>query len=166
MGGLRLKEQVCPTAANINLTKPQLLNKEGGQVACCAATKITAKSTPYHNKTVNYKQHLPPPITFPLLTVMIHPHFSLPQLSPLCQQYQHQYHQHLLSMSTIHQQCPPFQLPVTPPPFTPETIYHNPWRTNKQSCSTQRQNQAMGLFFHSWTPEMQPCSNPLCCILS
>jgi hypothetical protein len=36
--GLRLREKVHPTAANINLTKPQLLNKEGGEVACCAAT--------------------------------------------------------------------------------------------------------------------------------
>ena len=46
MGGLRLKEKVRPTAANINLTKPQLLNTEGGQVAHHAATKIRAKSTP------------------------------------------------------------------------------------------------------------------------
>ena len=46
MGGLRLREKVCPTAANINLTKPQLLNREGGQVACRAATKISAKSMP------------------------------------------------------------------------------------------------------------------------
>ena len=44
MGGLRLGEKVGPTAANINLTKPQLLNKEGGQVVHHAATKITAKS--------------------------------------------------------------------------------------------------------------------------
>jgi hypothetical protein len=43
---LRLREKVCPTAANINLTKPQLLNKEGGKVACCAATNISAKVTP------------------------------------------------------------------------------------------------------------------------
>ena len=46
MGGLRLKKKVRPTAANINLTKPQLLNREGGQVVHRAATKITAKSTP------------------------------------------------------------------------------------------------------------------------
>ena len=46
MGGLRLREKVRPTAANINLTKPQLLNKKGGQVARRAATKIRAKSTP------------------------------------------------------------------------------------------------------------------------
>ena len=62
-------------------------------------------------------------------------------------------------MSTIHQQ---HQLLVTPPLFTPKTIHHNPWRINEQSYSTQRWNQAMGLFFHSWTPEMRPCSNPLC----
>ena len=29
--GLRLKEKVRLTAANMNLTKPQLLNKEGGR---------------------------------------------------------------------------------------------------------------------------------------
>ena len=46
MGGLRLREKVHPTAANINLTKPQLLNQEGSQVVCCAATNISAKSTP------------------------------------------------------------------------------------------------------------------------
>ena len=56
MGGLRLREKVRPTAANINLTKPQLLNREGGQVTRRAATKITAKLTPLHNKTVKYKQ--------------------------------------------------------------------------------------------------------------
>ena len=50
--GLRLREKVRPTAANINLTKPQLLNKEGGKVAHCAATNISAKATPQHNKTV------------------------------------------------------------------------------------------------------------------
>ena len=91
---------------------------------------------------------------------MIHPHFSLPpQLSPSYQWYQHQHHQHLLSMSTIHRQ---HQLPVTPPPFTPDTIHHNPWRTNEQSRSSQRQNKALDLFFHSWTP--RPCSDPLCCM--
>ena len=98
--------------------------------------------------------------------VTIHPHFSRPpQLSPLYQQYQHQHHweyqqyqhQHLPNMSTIHQQHQP---PVTPPPFTPDIICHNPWRTNEQSCSSQRQNQALGLFFHSWT--LRPCSDPLC----
>ena len=95
--------------------------------------------------------------------VMIHPHFSLPpQLSPSYQQYQHQHYWYLPSMSTTHQQQPPFQLPATPPPFTPDTICQNPWRINKQSCSAQRWNQAIGLFFHSWTPEMRPCSNPLC----
>ena len=89
---------------------------------------------------------------------MIHPHFSLPpQLSPTRQQYQHQHHQHLPSMSIIHQQ---HQLPVTPPLFTPDTIHHNPWRTNEQSRSSQRRNKALGLFFHSWTP--RPCSDPLC----
>ena len=46
MGGLRLREKVHPTAANINLTKPQLLNKVGGQVVRRAATKIRAKSMP------------------------------------------------------------------------------------------------------------------------
>ena len=46
MGGLRLREKVRPTAANINLTKPQLLNREGGRVAHRAATNISAKSTP------------------------------------------------------------------------------------------------------------------------
>ena len=46
MGGLRLREKVHPTVANINLTKPQLLNREGGQVAHCAATNISAKSMP------------------------------------------------------------------------------------------------------------------------
>jgi hypothetical protein len=50
--GLRLKEKVCPTAANINLTKPQLLNKKGGKVACHAATNISAKAMPQHNETV------------------------------------------------------------------------------------------------------------------
>jgi hypothetical protein len=53
--GLRLREKVRPTAANINLTKPQLLNKEGGKVARRAATNISAKATPQHNKTVKYK---------------------------------------------------------------------------------------------------------------
>ena len=52
------------------------------------------------------------------------------------------------------------QLPVTPPLLIPDIIYHNPWRTNKQSCSSQRRNQALSLFFHSWTP--RPCSDPLC----
>ena len=90
--------------------------------------------------------------------VTIHPHFSLPpQLSPTLQQYQHQHqHQHLPSMSLIQQH----QLPVTPPPLTPDIIRHNPWRINEQSCHLQRQNQALGLFFHSWTP--RPCSDPLC----
>ena len=46
MGGLKLKEKVRPTAPNINLTKPQLLNREGGRVARRAATNISAKSTP------------------------------------------------------------------------------------------------------------------------
>ena len=46
MGGLRLREKVRPTAANINLTKPQLQNQEGSQVARCAATNISAKSMP------------------------------------------------------------------------------------------------------------------------
>ena len=58
MGGLRLREKVRPTAANINLTKPQLLNKKGGQVAHHAATKISAKAMPLHNKTVKYKQQV------------------------------------------------------------------------------------------------------------
>ena len=52
MRGLRLKEKVRLTAANMNLTKPQLLNKEGGKVARHAATKISAKVTPQHNKIV------------------------------------------------------------------------------------------------------------------
>ena len=52
MRGLRLKEKVCLTAANMNLTKPQLLNKKGGKVAHRAATKISAKVTPQHNKIV------------------------------------------------------------------------------------------------------------------
>ena len=56
MGRLRLREKVRPTAANINLTKPQLLNREGGQVARHAATNISAKATPLQNKTVKYKQ--------------------------------------------------------------------------------------------------------------
>ena len=50
--GLRLKDKVRLTAANINLTKPQLLNKEVGKVARRAATNIRAKATPQHNKTV------------------------------------------------------------------------------------------------------------------
>ena len=58
MGELRLREKVRPTAANINLTKPQLLNREGGQLARRAATNISAKATPLHNKTVKYKQHI------------------------------------------------------------------------------------------------------------
>ena len=97
-------------------------------------------------------------------TVTIHPHFSFPpQPLPTRQQHQHQYHQHLNqyphlpSMSTIQQQRP---LLVTPPPFTPDIIRHNPWRTNEQSRSSQRRNQTQGLFFHSWTP--RPCSDPLC----
>jgi hypothetical protein len=44
--GLRLREKVCPTAANINLAKPELLNKEGVKVACHAATNISAKAMP------------------------------------------------------------------------------------------------------------------------
>ena len=52
MRGLRLKEKVCLTAANMKLTKPQLLNKEGGKVACHAATNISAKVMPQHNKIV------------------------------------------------------------------------------------------------------------------
>ena len=71
-------------------------------------------------------------------------------------QHQHQHHWHLPSMSIIQQH----QLPVTLPLFTPDTIHHNPWRINEQSRSSQRQNQALGLFFHSWTP--RPCSDPLC----
>ena len=104
--------------------------------------------------------------------VTIHPHFSLPPLlPPTRQQHQHlhhrQYqhlhhrqhqHQHLPNMSIIQQH----QLPVTPPPFTPDIIRHNPWRTNEQSRSSQRQNKALGLFFHSWTP--RPRSDPLCCV--
>ena len=50
--GLRLKDKVRLTAANINLTKPQLLNKEVGKVARRAATNISAKATPQHNKAV------------------------------------------------------------------------------------------------------------------
>ena len=50
--GLRLKEKARLTAANINLTKPQLLNKEGGEVARRAASNISAKATPQHNKIV------------------------------------------------------------------------------------------------------------------
>ena len=52
MEGLRLREKFRPTAANINLTKPQLLNKEVGKVVQSAATNISAKVTPQHNKTV------------------------------------------------------------------------------------------------------------------
>ena len=52
MEGLRLRETFRSTAANINLTKPQLLNKEVGKVAQSAATNISAKVTPQHNKTV------------------------------------------------------------------------------------------------------------------
>ena len=59
---------------------------------------------------------------------------------------------------SILQQQPQFL--VTPPPFTPDIICHNPWRINKQSLSSQRRNQALSLFFHSWTP--RPCSDPLC----
>jgi hypothetical protein len=50
--GLRLKDKVRLTAANINLTKPQLLNKEVGKVARRAATNISAKATPQQNKTI------------------------------------------------------------------------------------------------------------------
>ena len=78
--------------------------------------------------------------------VTIHPHFSFPpQLSPTHQQYQRQHHQHLLkqhphlpSMSIIQLQ---HQLPVTPPPLTPDIIRHNPWRTNEQSRSSQRRDR-------------------------
>ena len=52
MEGLRLREKFRSTAANINLTKPQLLSKEVGKVARRAATNISAKATPQHNKTV------------------------------------------------------------------------------------------------------------------
>ena len=52
MEGLRLREIFCSTAANINLTMPQLLNKEVGKVVQSAATNISAKATPQHNKTV------------------------------------------------------------------------------------------------------------------
>ena len=52
MRGLRLKEKVHLTAANMNLTKTQLLNKEGGKVVHRAATNISAKATPQHNKIV------------------------------------------------------------------------------------------------------------------
>ena len=99
---------------------------------------------------------------FLVTCVMIHSHFSLPpQLSPIHQQYQHPHHQqhqhqHLPNMSTSQQH----KLSVTPPPLTPDIIRHNPWRITKQSRSSQRQNQALGLFFHSWTP--RPCSDPLC----
>ena len=55
MRGLRLKEKVHLTAANMNLTKPQLLNKEGGKVVRRAATNISAKATPQHNKIVKWK---------------------------------------------------------------------------------------------------------------
>jgi hypothetical protein len=41
--GLRLREKVRPTAANMNLTKLQLLNKEGSSVGRRAATKISAR---------------------------------------------------------------------------------------------------------------------------
>ena len=53
MEGLRLREKFRSTAANINLTKPQVLNQEVGKVARRAATNISAKATPQHNKTVN-----------------------------------------------------------------------------------------------------------------
>ena len=101
--------------------------------------------------------------------VMIHPHFSLPpRLSPIRQQYQHLHHrqhQHLHHRQHQHQHpsmsiTQQHQLPVTPPPLTPDIICHNPWRTNEQSRSSQRRNQALGLFFHSWTP--RPCNDPLC----
>ena len=52
MEGLRLREKFRSTAANMNLTKPQLLNKEVGKVVQSAATNISAKATPQHNKTV------------------------------------------------------------------------------------------------------------------
>ena len=55
MEGLRLREIFRSTAANINLTKPQLLNKEVGKVARRAATNISAKAMPQHNKTVKWK---------------------------------------------------------------------------------------------------------------
>ena len=47
---LRLREKVHPTAANMNLTKLYLLIKKGGSVVCCAATNISAKVMPLHNK--------------------------------------------------------------------------------------------------------------------
>ena len=52
MKGLRLREKFHSTAANINLTKPQLLNKEVGKVARRAAINISAQAMPQHNKTV------------------------------------------------------------------------------------------------------------------
>ena len=50
MRGLRLREKVCPTAVDINLTKLYLLIKKGGSVAHCAATNISAKVMPLHKK--------------------------------------------------------------------------------------------------------------------
>ena len=46
MERLRLREKFHSTAANINLTEPQLLNKEVGKVVHCAATNISAKAMP------------------------------------------------------------------------------------------------------------------------
>ena len=46
MEGLRLREKFHSTAANINLTKPQLLNKEVGKVMHCATINISAKAMP------------------------------------------------------------------------------------------------------------------------
>ena len=52
MEGLRLREKFHSTAANINLTKLQLLNKEVGKMVHCAAINISAKVMPQHNKTI------------------------------------------------------------------------------------------------------------------
>ena len=79
---------------------------------------------------------------------MIHPHFSHPL--PLSQRYQ-QLRPHLLLFTMSNQ----FSQPLYPQPQSPHPPGGAPnlWTTNKQ-------NQV--IFFNHWTPEMNPCNDPLC----
>ena len=53
MEGLRLRERVCSTAANINLTKLELNQIRKDNVARRSATENKLKAMPQHHKTVN-----------------------------------------------------------------------------------------------------------------
>ena len=85
-------------------------------------------------------------------------------------------------MSTLHYQRPSFQYapyrPVTPPPVLPSSYEENPmlWTsmTKAQRHAAKERRRAVqphlarspspDLFFQSWTPEITPCRNPLCCM--